>query len=135
MRSTAEYLLLLVATESGDDGYLQITGNTMRKINFYFSMILPLQLPTLWNFRLSRIQGLLLLWARFLPGFYEAEKAKSKPQEKTGKIDRIFDSTEKSYFLMDLKSLESQVHESFRYKGVEAFLDLFEYSEVRFRQR
>jgi hypothetical protein len=77
----------------------------------------------------SRVQGLLVSWGRILPGFFEAEKLKSR-QKKAVKSEKNMDPTNEYFFLMDLRSLECQVHESFRSKGVESFLDLFEYSEV-----
>jgi hypothetical protein len=77
----------------------------------------------------SRVQGLLVSWGRILPGFFQAEKLKSK-QKKAAKLEENTDPTKDYFFLMDLRSLECQVLESFRSKGVEAFLDLFEYNEV-----
>jgi hypothetical protein len=77
----------------------------------------------------TRVQGLLVSWGRILPGFFHAEKLKSK-QNKAAKLEENTDPTKDYFFLMDLRSLECQVLESFRSKGVEAFLDLFEYNEV-----
>jgi hypothetical protein len=74
----------------------------------------------------------LVSWGRILPGFYETEKLKAK-RKNIEKSEECLDQSKNYFFLMDLRSLESQVHESFRSKGVEAFLDLFEYSEVTSR--